>query len=92
MESSINQLENAVTSDTFVNSEEFRTHWQGHRRVTRRVIEAFPEDKLFTYSVGGMRPFSELFLSIIVLLLLVYFLIIGSGPWSLDKAFEKERK
>ena len=35
-------------------------HWQGHRRVTRRVIEAFPEDKLFTFSVGGMRPFSEL--------------------------------
>jgi len=28
--------------------------------------------------------FSELFLSIIVLLLLVYFLIIGSGRWSLD--------
>ena len=35
-------------------------HWQGHRRVTRRVIEAFPEDKLFQFSVGGMRPFSEL--------------------------------
>lgn len=35
-------------------------HWQGHRRVTRRVIEAFPEDKLFTFSVGSMRPFSEL--------------------------------
>ena len=35
-------------------------HWQGHRRVTRRMIEAFPEDKLFTYSIGGMRPFSEL--------------------------------
>jgi hypothetical protein len=24
------------------------------------VIEAFPEDKLFTYSVGGMRPFAQL--------------------------------
>ena len=34
-------------------------HWQGHRRLTRRVIEAFPEDKLFTFSIGGMRPFSE---------------------------------
>jgi uncharacterized damage-inducible protein DinB len=32
--------------------------WQGHRRLTRRVIEAFPEDKLFHYSIGGMRPFS----------------------------------
>lgn len=33
------------------------THWQGHRRLTRRVIEQFPEDQLFTFSVGGMRPF-----------------------------------
>ncbi|THF71131.1 damage-inducible protein DinB [Deinococcus sp. Arct2-2] len=32
-------------------------HWQGHRRLTRRVIEAFPEDQLFSFSVGGMRPF-----------------------------------
>lgn len=29
--------------------------WLGHRDLTKRVIEAFPEDKLFTYSVGGMR-------------------------------------
>lgn len=35
-------------------------HWQGHRRLTRRTIEAFPEDKLFQFSVGGMRPFSEM--------------------------------
>lgn len=35
-------------------------HWQGHRKLTRRTIEAFPEDKLFQFSVGGMRPFSEM--------------------------------
>ena len=35
-------------------------HWQGHRRLTRRVIEAFPEDQLFSFSLGGMRPFGEL--------------------------------
>ena len=35
-------------------------HWQGHRRVTRRVIEAFPEEALFSYSVGGMRPFAAM--------------------------------
>lgn len=34
--------------------------WQGHRRLTRRVIEAFPEDKLFHYAAGGMRPFAEM--------------------------------
>lgn len=45
---------------TFISPEATLEHWQGHRRLTRKVIEAFPEDKLFTYSVGGMRPFAEL--------------------------------
>jgi uncharacterized damage-inducible protein DinB len=40
-------------------------HWQGHRRVTRRVIEAFPDKAFETYSVGGMRPFAELALEMI---------------------------
>ncbi len=35
-------------------------HWQGHRSLTRRVIEAFPEKELFSYSIGGMRPFAQL--------------------------------
>ena len=42
-------------------------HWQGHRRVTRRVIDAFPEDKLFTFSIGGMRPFGVLALEILTM-------------------------
>ncbi len=41
-------------------SQQFLKHWQGHRGLTRRTIEAFPDDKLFTYSIGGMRPFSAL--------------------------------
>lgn len=36
------------------------SHWQGHRRLTRRVIEAFPDDGLFSFSIGGMRPFGQL--------------------------------
>jgi uncharacterized damage-inducible protein DinB len=39
--------------------------WQGHRRLTRRVIDAFPEDKLFSFSLGGMRPFSEMALEFV---------------------------
>jgi uncharacterized damage-inducible protein DinB len=42
-------------------------HWQGHRRLTRRVIDAFPEDKLFTFSIGGMRPFGVLALEILTM-------------------------
>jgi putative oxidoreductase len=34
--------------------------------------------------------FSQTILSVFILLLLVYFLIIGSGPWSLDKAMAKD--
>ncbi len=43
-----------------ISSDQLLEHWQGHRQLTRRVIEAFPEDKLFTFSIGGMRPFSGL--------------------------------
>ena len=50
---------------TFISSEAMLEHWQGHRRLTRKVIEAFPEDKLFTHSVGGMRPFAELAMEMI---------------------------
>jgi uncharacterized damage-inducible protein DinB len=40
-------------------------HWQGHRRLTRRVIEAFPEDPLFSFTVGSMRPFGAMALEMI---------------------------
>ena len=40
--------------------DELLMHWQGHRRVTRRMIEAFPEKELFEYSIGGMRPFGAM--------------------------------
>ncbi len=41
-------------------SQVFLDSWHGQRRVTRRIIEAFPEDKLFSYSIGGMRPFADM--------------------------------
>lgn len=50
--------ETAVPVDV-LSAEKLLDHWQGHRRLTRRMIEAFPEDKLIRFSVGGMRPFSE---------------------------------
>ena len=47
-------------SPVFISTDALRDHWQGHRRLTRRVIEAFPEDQLFEFSIGGMRTFGEL--------------------------------
>jgi uncharacterized damage-inducible protein DinB len=39
----------------------FQDHWLGHRRLTRRVIAAFPEDQLFTFSAAPpMRTFGEM--------------------------------
>lgn len=49
-----------VTSAQVINKEGLLKHWQGHRNLTRRVIEAFPEKELFGFSIGGMRPFSQL--------------------------------
>lgn len=47
-------------TSTVLTPEVLLEHWQGHRRVTRRVIETFPEEKLFGFSLGSMRPFSEM--------------------------------
>lgn len=44
----------------FLSTDALLDHWQGHRRLTRRVIEAFPGDQLFTFAIGGMRPFGDL--------------------------------
>ena len=48
-----------ATSHTpsFIAPDALLAHWQGHRGLTRRVIEAFPEEQLYTFSLGGMRPF-----------------------------------
>jgi uncharacterized damage-inducible protein DinB len=57
----------ASDSTSFIRSDALLAHWQGHRRLTRRVIHAFPDDKLFTFSVGGMRPFGVLALEILTM-------------------------
>jgi len=50
----------AATSALVVTPEQFLKHWQGHRALTRRVIDAFPEEKLFRHTSGGMRSFADL--------------------------------
>jgi uncharacterized damage-inducible protein DinB len=49
----------------FLTPDAFLATWQGHRGLTRRVIEAFPEDQLFTFSIGGMRTFGALALELL---------------------------
>ncbi len=38
------------------------------------------------------QPFSELYISIIVFLLLVYFLVAGNGSWSLARFLEEDKE
>lgn len=51
----------AVPASALMSPDSLLAHWQGHRRLTRRVIEAFPEEQLFTFSAAPpMRTFGEL--------------------------------
>jgi hypothetical protein len=50
-----------------ISPEALLEHWQGHRRLTRRVIDAFPEDQLFTFTLGGIRPFGMMALEMLVM-------------------------
>jgi uncharacterized damage-inducible protein DinB len=43
-----------------ISSQDLLKHWQGHRALTRRVIEIFPEKDFFEFSVAGMRTFAKL--------------------------------
>ena len=71
----------AVTPDGLL------AHWQGHRRLTRRVIDAFPDDQLFTFSVGGMRPFGALAMEMLTMAAPMVRGVV-SGTW--DTAFDRE--
>lgn len=65
MENNINLLTEIDMQTSVISPEVLLKHWQGHRSLTRKVIVSFPEDRLFEYSVGGMRPFSALALEMI---------------------------
>ena len=49
-----------LAEQAIITPEELLQNWQGHRGLTRKVIEAFPEKELFEFSIGGMRPMAEL--------------------------------
>lgn len=50
----------SITVSQVITPAELLEHWQGHRRVTRRTIEAFPEDAFFNHTIGGMRSFATM--------------------------------
>ena len=47
-----------IQTATVIEHAELLQHWLGHRALTRRVIDAFPEKELMEFSIGGMRTFA----------------------------------
>lgn len=50
----------ATQQTVIITPKTLQHHWQEHRGLSRRVIEAFPDDQLFTFSIGGMRTYALL--------------------------------
>jgi hypothetical protein len=81
----------APSQPAFITPDALLAHWQGHRRLTRRVIGAFPDDALFMFSLGGMRPFGVLALE---MLTMAVPLVRGalSGEWTTQGGREARPK
>lgn len=57
------KMTNLPTVNSFLpfSPDQFLHHWLGHRRLTRRVIEAFPADQLFSFTPAPpVRSFGQL--------------------------------
>jgi hypothetical protein len=65
METNSTLTPETAASSTAITTEALLNHWQGHRRLTRRVIEAFPEEQFYNFSIGGMRTFAGLTMEMI---------------------------
>src|SRR5262245_47563346 len=57
----------ADSSSSVIPAASLLDHWQGHRRLTRRVIQAFPEPEFSNFSIGSMRPFGALAVEILTI-------------------------
>lgn len=54
-----------TSTKQFMTTEQLLEHWQGHRNLTRRTLEAFPEKELFDFSIADMRSFSKMIVELI---------------------------
>ena len=59
METTTKRTAMALSSETLL------AHYQGHRNLTRRTIEAFPEKEFFSHNIGGMRTFAEMVMELL---------------------------
>lgn len=74
-----------------INPGQLLASWLGHRRLTRRVIESFPELELLTFSLGRMRPFARLATEMIDMTVPTLNGLI-SGEWEFVEADKDEQE
>jgi len=86
MEKTINQVNHVITPA------ELLKHLQGHRELTRKTIEAFPENELFNFSIGGMRTFAEMVMELIGIAAPGLQEIVSGNPGELVEHFEHGNK
>ena len=72
-------------TSSVITSAELLEHWQGHRRLTRKLIEAFPEKEFFEYSIGGMRPFAGMVQELLGIAVPALTQIVGGDAKQLDE-------
>jgi uncharacterized damage-inducible protein DinB len=90
MEDDVAREDVVATPASFITPDALLSHWQGHRRLTRRVIDAFPDDQLFSYTVGGMRPFGELAIEMMGMAVpMVEGIVTDKWNWSMPQAKNK---
>ncbi|RZJ72498.1 DinB family protein [Flavobacterium sp.] len=50
----------STTTTPIISKDELLKHYLGHRFLTRRTLEIFPEKEFFEFSIGGMRTAAQL--------------------------------
>lgn len=79
---------NETLQKEIISKDELLAQWQGHRRLTRKVMAAFPEKDFFNFSIGGMRPFSEMTLELLGIAAPGIEEIVTGRPASFHRNFE----
>lgn len=73
--------------DPIITSSGLLEHWQGHRGLTRRVIAAFPEDRINEFAIGNMRPFGAMAQELLALAVpAVVGIVTGSWKTSFERS------
>jgi uncharacterized damage-inducible protein DinB len=81
-------MEQTITQAQVITAQELFNHWMGHRQLTRRVIEAFPEKDFFSFSIGGMRTPALLVSELLAIAGPGLHQIVNSNTEALNEKFE----